>query len=192
MLKRRDVKPYETNADTNESNDSDIIDTTPDNSKKLKLRISKINSRLKNSSSSQVKIENNKKNEESKTLLDSISPIPKLTTNSRKLCLKKPLKRRCSFSPKDINEKKKQKQLQNEVYLFGNILLLHIRAPIESSRISWGNSFSFYFLTAPLAVLFFYRSIVKNISKALHFTLYKIDLWSCYFYTIISSVSFFT
>ena len=100
--------------------DSDnVVDTTPDKSKKLKLKLIKINSRSKTPKEKKATIkkeENQCNNTCSKSsltdLLSGISPISKQATNSRKLCLKKPLKRRCSFSPKETSDKKKKVQVR--------------------------------------------------------------------------------
>lgn len=98
----------------------DVVDTTPDKSKKLKLKLLKINSRTKTQSEKKVvtkKKESKQLNDASSKsnlndLFSGISPISKQATNSRKLSLKKPLKRRCSFSPKEKSNKKKKVQVR--------------------------------------------------------------------------------
>ena len=111
------VKPAEKEKLTN--NCDDVIDITPDKSRKLKLKLIKINACTKTQSEKKVvtkKEESNQHNHASSKstlndLFSGISPIPKQATNSRKLSLKKPLKRRCSFSPKETSDKKKKVQV---------------------------------------------------------------------------------
>lgn len=112
------VKPATKEKLTNDCND--VVDTTPDKSKKLKLKLLKINSRTKTQSEKKVvtKEEESKQHNDASSknnlndLFSGISPIPKQATNSRKLSLKKPLKRRCSFSPKETSDKKKKLQVR--------------------------------------------------------------------------------
>lgn len=97
--------------------DDDVIDTTPNKSKKLKLKLLKINSRTQSEKKVVTKKEESEQRNETSSksnlndLFSGISPIPKQATNSRKLSLKKPLKRRCSFSPKETLDKKKKVQV---------------------------------------------------------------------------------
>ena len=91
----------------------DIVDRTPEKSKKLKLKLLKINSRTKTESEKKGNLSNQAASKVNLgNLLTGISPIAKQVTNSRKLSLKKPLKRRCSFSPKETADKKKKTEVK--------------------------------------------------------------------------------
>ena len=115
LVKPSFVKPAKKEK-TNQCDD-DVIDTTPNKSKKLKLKLLKINSHTQSEKKVVTKKEESEQRNETSSksnlndLFSGISPIPKQATNSRKLSLKKPLKRRCSFSPKETLDKKKKVQV---------------------------------------------------------------------------------
>eukprot|EP00111_Clytia_hemisphaerica_P000398 TCONS_00001102-protein len=108
------VKSAQAAKSANESDD--IIDVTPDKgSKKLKLKLSKINSHSKRATE-KLKTQNAKAAVKHglEDITSGISPIAKSVTQRRKLSLKKPLKRRCSFSPKDAEKDSKKNKVTKE------------------------------------------------------------------------------